>query len=204
LGSNDVNADLGRQVDQTNDASRCSSHEHSLHRAATSHSRRFRVILLCYLISFSLPALKTSGNFGTLWGIQAFAGSALALFDLYPYWLANPALWLGLYFFHHGRWRIAASCGLVATLLALSVPVIQRWEVQLRPPPPDLSSTLLPGYYVWLASSVLLAFWSIRLWLADGRSDDAVAGDDLLGATNSRQATVPLKPVPLSPFRLNG
>lgn len=173
IGSNDVNSDFARQGDQQNDASRCSSHEHSLQREATNHRRRFRVILLCDLISFALPAIKTTGNFGTLWGIQAFAGSAFALLDLYPYWLANPAFWLGLYFFRRSCWRIAASCGLVATLLALSVPVILRWEVQLRPPPPGLSSTLLPGYYVWLASPVLLAFWSIRLWMADGRSDDA-------------------------------
>ncbi len=171
IGSNDVNADLVPPGDQPNEASRLSRRERSLSHAATGHARRVQLMLLCYLISFALPAIKTTGNFGTLWGIQAFA-----LLDLYPYWLANPALWLGLYSFRRARWRIAASCGFVATLLALSVPVIMRWEDQLRPPPPGLTSTLLPGYYVWLASPVLLAFWSIRLWLADSRSDD--------GATN--------------------
>lgn len=125
-------------------------------------------MLLCYLISFALPAIKTTGNFGTLWGIQAFAGSALALLDLYPYWLANPTFWLGLYFFRRSRWRIAASCGVLASLFALSVPVIMQWEEQLHSPPPGLTSTLLPGYYVWLASHVLLAFWSVRMGLAAG------------------------------------
>lgn len=166
-----MNANRVSRVDQANETCQLSHGEHILPHAATRPRHSFQALILCYLISFVLPAIKTTGNFGTLWGIQAFA-----LLDLYPYWLANPALWLGLYSFRRARWRIAASCGFVATLLALSVPVIMRWEDQLRPPPPGLTSTLLPGYYVWLASPVLLAFWSIRLWLADSRSDD--------GATN--------------------
>lgn len=125
-----------------------------------SAARCLKWLLLCYGASFVLPTIKTTGNFGTLFGVQAFIGSLLALTDGYLYWLANPAFWLGLYFFRHSRPQIAASCGLIATLIALSVPVLMSRNEQLNPPPPGLSSTLLPGYYCWLASFVLFVIQS--------------------------------------------
>ncbi len=123
-----------------------------------------RMMLIGYGISLLLPAIKTNGNFGTIWGFAAFVGSMLALMDYYPYWLANPIFLTGLFFFYRRRWKYAAVCGFAASILALSVPVMMNREAsRLMAPPGTISSPLL-GYYVWLACPTLLSIFAIRNW----------------------------------------
>jgi hypothetical protein len=131
--------------------------------------RIYRVAMLCYGLSFLLPAIRTAGNFGTIWGFQAFAGSLFALLDLHPDWLANPAFWLGLYWSRRSQGKLAALSGIAAILLALTAPLREYVEAQSQLAPPGLSSTLLPGYYFWLASFIVLTGGAIRSLL--GRSD---------------------------------
>ncbi len=162
-----MNANRVSRVDQANETCQLSHGEHILPHAATRPRHSFQALILCYLISFVLPAIKTTGNFGTLWGIQAFAGSLLALLDRYPYWLANPVFWCGAFLLWKVRWKSAAVCGVIATLLGLTVPLITYIESETHHAPPGLGSSLLPGYYLWLGSFVWLTVQAIRKGFRD-------------------------------------
>src|SRR5262245_57641141 len=85
-----------------------------------------------YVVSFALPVLDNTQEWyhhmsvaprGLVRGWSAFLlDGPLALFALCPAWLANPALWLGCWYFSRGRARaalIAAAAGLAFALSAL-------------------------------------------------------------------------------------
>jgi len=97
------------------------------------------VVIGIYAVSFVLPTM------GERPGVWAFDNGLLMLWRdpaAGVGWLANPAFWCGAYFCATQRWSKAVWAGAGASLLALS------------------GGFALPGlglgYYVWLASMVLL------------------------------------------------
>lgn len=104
----------------------------------------FWVVIGIYAVSFVLPAYVPP-----VYGRQAVRQTpGVQVFLLGPLagvgWLANPAFWGGAYFCARRRWSEAVWAGVVASLLALSFIVFGG------------STDLGLGYYVWLASMVLL------------------------------------------------
>src|SRR5437867_3204435 len=99
------------------------------------------VILAVYGVSFLLPAVKPDET--AIPGYLCFWWSFRGLFLIF--WSANLWLWLGAGGLVFGNQHLARGSGLLALAAALSVFVFI--------PPRDL----LVGYYVWLASMVLLA-----------------------------------------------
>jgi hypothetical protein len=94
--------------------------------------------LMTLLLPAALPGL-VSGLFG---GASAGHVTAKDLGVFLP-WLANPALWVGLWALARGRPRLAAAAGAVALPLALAF---------LLTEPSDLRA----GYYAWAGSMALL------------------------------------------------
>ena len=66
-------------------------------------------------------------------------------------WLANVALWIGLYYLNLERWREARWCGVGAIGLALTF--LAMWWKELTPG---------IGYHVWLFSMIVLARGAVR------------------------------------------
>lgn len=124
---------------------------------------------LCLLVF--LPALRTTGNFGTLWGVQAFVGGMIALLDFHPYWLANPVFWCGAIALRMSRWKVAVWCGVFALFLGTTLPILLSVESQRIQPPPGTTSVLMPGYYVWLASFAGLALVAFRVGLRNASQE---------------------------------
>lgn len=122
-------------------------------------------IAAVYAISFVLPAAPAP--ILDLLGIYAFlqgatggycaTGSFSIIFFIM--WLANPTFVVGAVFLARERWMEAALLGMIAASLAsswiipddLRAKIPPDWLVPRRPIAP------LIGYYVWLASMLLLS-----------------------------------------------
>jgi hypothetical protein len=130
----------------------------------------FRLSLAAYAGSFFLPTFyitvegkPSPPDFGYTAFLVCFPISNLAAF-LGPLpaivWLANPALWSSAILVKTGRAGVARIVSAGATLLAL---------------PFCFGSEVLAGYYVWLASMVLMLGASIALPPADQTQASAPA-----------------------------
>jgi hypothetical protein len=136
------------------------------------------LILGLYVGSFCLPALTLCNRkYETeLLGAHAFLQGAIALlWGESPAFLANSLLCLGWIALVERRWKVAATLGGGAVLLAASA-----WRLYdprgLWNLPPAVAADLwpederirrfLPGYYCWLASMSLLSLEAFRGWLA--------------------------------------
>ena len=114
-------------------------------------------IVLAYLVGLALPAVyrpgfgaPTSGLTGSVvYGYECLGSLPFAL--LSPSWWANPVWLLGVITLVRQNLKWARACGVVATLLALSI-------FAVGPFPPDNFhlSDMRPGYYVWLGSLLAL------------------------------------------------
>lgn len=122
--------------------------------------------VLAYGTSFFLPAFTTNDGDGQpALGYVAFLVGFFGLFMLQTAWLANPALWIGLILVGCRSWKAAAVCGVVASGFALAALMI--YEPGAPRPPHACTSlsgiekirltTILPGYWCWLASMALFA-----------------------------------------------
>jgi hypothetical protein len=124
-----------------------------------------------YALSFLFPAYKVSGRPSalsiepppTLSGYYCFIN---ALNAGQPYWLANPLLWLGCLALLIRRSLWAGVIGLIAVPLALSV--FFAGDV-----PVYLVDTFLAGYWMWVASMVLLAGGGLYGWWRSRRQSRA-------------------------------
>jgi hypothetical protein len=111
------------------------------------------LISSAYLVAFFLSAEVeelSNGQVITRHGAGCFMASLVVL---HPVWLANPLLWIGVYFFAKKRWLLAGVLGLLATVVGLTVfsfPTVT----------PKGTSRLGMGYYFWVASMVFLAILS--------------------------------------------
>lgn len=110
--------------------------------------------LSAYLASFALPALD--GMLGIQLFVLAYYQMLVGLLHFAPsmmVWLANPLFWYGYAALRRGNGGKAARCGFAATIIALFI---------LLPMDRELQDALGWGYYLWLASMVLLtlAGWS--------------------------------------------
>ena len=112
------------------------------------------LVLCCYLVSFVLPTIHTTGNISfeqrCLLGWEVFCQVILSLpfSALYlPAWFANCFLCSGVLALIEGRWRSAEISAWLCVVLALSA---------LLPALGDADwLTILVGYYVWLLSMVM-------------------------------------------------
>jgi hypothetical protein len=124
------------------------------------------LILVLYLVSFLLPVISESAphseygpNFSGTLGWQVFVSLAavmwIPLFGLPALvWLANPFFWIGCFLYWRGRWRATVIWGILSLALALMAEAIFAYVVI--------------GYFVWLASIVLLTANGLSRWMADG------------------------------------
>jgi hypothetical protein len=112
------------------------------------------LILAVYLASFFLPAEVTFGGMlhGTMWGIVAFFVAIIPPYTIV--WAANPALWLGLFWVARGSWKKASIASVVSVVCASAT--------LLYPNAGAGRDQLAIGYFVWLASMVILAGASLR------------------------------------------
>jgi serine/threonine protein kinase len=124
-----------------------------------------------YALSFLFPAYKVSGRPSALSiepppilsGYSCFIN---ALKAGQPYWLANPLLWLGCLALLIRRSLWAGVIGLIAVPLALSVCFVGDVPVYLV-------DTFLAGYWMWVASMVLLAGGGLYGWWRSRRQGPA-------------------------------
>jgi len=111
-----------------------------------------------YLLACCSVALSEGYQAGKL-RLAAVYGFECALFGWveYPFgWLANPLIWAGVVLLAAGRGRAAALCGLLA-----GVPMLHwslGWDRQ------GLGHMLRAGYYLWVASAVVLAAGGGAVW----------------------------------------
>jgi hypothetical protein len=134
-------------------------------------------VLLLYIVSLALPAVAFGEDPPT-------RGAALLFFGAYFHplsFLANPALWAGWGFAGARRWRTGLAFGALAVALALTPlqhyhPRARRTaEARARGTPmrvdewSDVVTLLLPGYYCWLGSAVLLTVGCAAEVLAGAR-----------------------------------
>jgi len=100
-----------------------------------------------------LPPIHLKGSDAFRWALDQ--GQAV--------WFANPVLWLGCVLLALRRWILVGLAGTVAVALAI-LPVIET------PPDLELKSTLLVGYWIWVASMALLgALGWLGCYVATGR-----------------------------------
>ena len=119
-----------------------------------------RLTLGVYLASFLAPVGKAPGAFIFL--------AAIPLAALVPWvgvlWLANPLFWFGLAALGRGAWGRAAGFGAgsaaVASLLLPAFDAARFWTGGLA------GLLEIAGYFVWLASTWLLAAVSVVAWWA--------------------------------------
>jgi hypothetical protein len=100
------------------------------------------VINSLYAVSFAMP-VTDAGTPQAMYGWQAFLFSLVYVIFL-PMWLADPVFWIGCLSYANGRFHAARNAGLTAAVLAVS-------EVWLWDDRPEI------GYWIWLASMLLLA-----------------------------------------------
>ena len=123
--------------------------------------------VLCFGASLAAPAVTffntTSGKLETLPGWQCALTGFLALFAGQLSWIANPWFAVGGVLLLLGRWKLAAALGAGALLVGLHALALKTnplpaneggvGELQLR--------SLGAGYWLWLASFVLLALAAV-------------------------------------------
>jgi hypothetical protein len=100
-----------------------------------------------YATSFLLP-VTDADSMQVMYGYQAFVWGFLFVVFL-PMWMANPLFWIGCHHFYHGRFQVARNASLTASALAVS----ELWLWDDRPS---------VGYFLWLASMLLLAVTAHR------------------------------------------
>ena len=114
--------------------------------------RLWAPLLLLYVISFFLPALRSAGAAEDAPGWFAFVVALTGLqihgqgFRFLPGWLANPLFWAGLVLLGKKKRLGAGLLGLAASFSALSFLTMN-----------DVAHDLFVGYYLWLACMVALA-----------------------------------------------
>jgi hypothetical protein len=98
-----------------------------------------------YLLSFLLPVFKTETTF---YGFEAFAFGWNPPYT--PFWFANVAFVYSVFKLAHNDARKARKAGLIATVLAiLYIPASMLFG--------DWGKPLQIGYYMWVASMVIVA-----------------------------------------------
>ncbi|MEM0914194.1 MAG: hypothetical protein AAGK09_06235 [Planctomycetota bacterium] len=122
-----------------------------------------------FAISLFLPIFYRSDGVHRAPGWAALAYGWVAM---HPAWLANP-LWLaGLIVLLCKRYLAAAILATLGLLLALSSFSLVGGKMWTG----DLSITALSaGYYVWLASQVILAGGAFALWRSASAAKAGVA-----------------------------
>jgi hypothetical protein len=120
----------------------------------------WKPILALYLISFLLPVFNSMRSLGIFAFFLSLLGSSYS-FGLFLYWVANPLLWYGVSSLRSGRWGHAAVFGGAACAFA-SLPSIPIQEGETFR---NTAGSLMVGYWVWLASTVLLAAVGLAGWL---------------------------------------
>ena len=106
-------------------------------------------LIVLYLVSLSLPSLYTTISLSAGWlpGFLCLLIPLLYPIDFPPWW-ANPVFFFGLFSLFKGKCELACQCGVVATLLSLSTPILFQ------------DASVGPGYFTWLSCMVGLT------WLA--------------------------------------
>lgn len=148
--------------------------------------RLIRLSLIAYTLSFFLPAFHTNESTETFVGLQAFFVGLVGLLLFQPTWLANPAFCIGVICAARRSWKKAAISGVLATGFALAALLL--YEPGAAPSHHDGNSLslsggwttrltqLMPGYWCWLASTVLfLSGSALKLWLPDTTRRPSVA-----------------------------
>jgi HEAT repeat protein len=79
-------------------------------------------------------------------------------------WVANPAIWVGVFFLARRKPRVAAGAGLLAFVLGLAYLELMVGHSLLSP------NSYSVGYFCWVASAMLLTATSFGLrWFGMGR-----------------------------------
>lgn len=113
-------------------------------------------VLGLYLVAFVLPVFHDRGILanrlavqpnGSVSGWQAFV---IGLVVKPLGWVANPAIWLGVFFLARRKPRVAASLGVLAIVLGLMYLELLVGHSLLSP------HSYSVGYFCWLASAMLL------------------------------------------------
>jgi len=129
-----------------------------------SPSRRFsrvalQLALAIYAVSFLLPAYEDRYD-NRLVVHPGWSAFLQAMLWLEVAWLANPAFWTAVILVVRGRPRLAFASAASGALLAARFLVDQKGIDSLR-----------VGYYVWLASMIVLIVAAVFTWgeLSDRR-----------------------------------
>jgi hypothetical protein len=140
------------------------------HSTAPRIPRALWLVIALYAVAHVLPVTKIFDSW--MWGWQAslapveLAAEALrhgqfdwrTVFTVFG-WLPNPLLWLGVAWLIIGRQRDARQAGIGTGLAGLAAVACASLWLFDRGKDDDLSI----GYYVWIASMVLLTgagFWT--------------------------------------------
>ena len=119
-------------------------------------------------VVIKIPFATRIGPDPPYYGFAAFLVAMLQFLNLregvwlFGSWLANPAFWLGLFWYIKSRRVRAAAAGLLSVGLGLSI-LPEAWEL----------IDGWPGYWVWLASFLTLFLGSLfdRAHVAGRRED---------------------------------
>lgn len=120
----------------------------------SAREQRFRyigcfLVGATYAVSFFLPSILNGGTQYDLGG-RAFYMGLLGLAMGFPFWLANPFLWAGVYCLTTGRYGWTTTAGLLASGLAGSAVITLGLLSE------GSTRAFTVGYYVWVSSCVLL------------------------------------------------
>jgi hypothetical protein len=119
------------------------------------------LISSAYVVSFFLSAVVVELSDGQIITRHGAGCFMVSLVFLHPVWLANLLLWIGVYFFARTRWLLAGVFGLLATVVGLTVFSF--------PTVTPRASRFGMGYYLWVASMVLLAILGFMgRWMKGG------------------------------------
>jgi hypothetical protein len=136
-----------------------------------SGTRKLWLAVVClYLLAFVLPVFHDRGILanhlgvqpnGSVYGWQAFViGLVVRPFG----WVANLAIWFGVFFLARCKPRVAAAAGVLAIVLGLMYLELLVGHSLLSP------KSYSVGYFCWLASAMLLAAAGLGLrWFGLGR-----------------------------------
>jgi hypothetical protein len=117
-----------------------------------------------------LPFTFRIGNYHSGWNVflqlayLVMLTPQLSIFAIPAWvWWANPFFWFALVLFWRGRWRAAGFWGSTSVLLGL-VAALFELDTSSRFP-----RVLHIGYFLWLASLMLLAGAGLGYWVCLGR-----------------------------------
>ena len=112
--------------------------------------------LLLYLLACVLP-VATVGRAGTRYeGYWLLIGGAFAFFSFQFGWCANPLFLVGLVTLLLRRWRATLALSAVSLFFALNALLAYWVPVQLPYSTPYYIDRLHLGYFLWVASMVVI------------------------------------------------